>query len=151
MNFALEDYGLQLTSTHSRLGDFNKVQNTYIQIFQMLGALALLLGSAGLGVVVLRNVLERRGELALLQAVGFRKRSLHWLVFNEHGWFLFMGIGFGLGCSFLATQPALMANSNPFDFSNGTLAGIFISGLFWTWLATAIALRGKLLPALRSE
>jgi ABC-type antimicrobial peptide transport system permease subunit len=36
----------------------------------------LLLGSAGLGVVVLRNVLERRGELGLLSAVGFRRREL---------------------------------------------------------------------------
>ena len=33
------------------------------------GGLGLLLGSVGLGVVVLRNVLERRGELALLLAV----------------------------------------------------------------------------------
>ena len=45
-------------------------------IFQLLGGLGLLLGSVGLGVVVLRNVLERRGELAILRAVGFRRRSL---------------------------------------------------------------------------
>jgi hypothetical protein len=32
-----------------------------------------------------------------------------------------------------------------------TVGGILFSGLFWTWLATAIALRGKLLPALRHE
>jgi|TARA_B100001971_G_scaffold31610_1_gene26064 hypothetical protein len=29
------------------------------------------------------------------------------------------------------------------------IGGILISGLFWTWLATLIALRGKLMPALR--
>jgi len=44
------------------------VQNTYLNTFQVLGALGLLLGSAGLGVVVLRNVLERRAELAAMLA-----------------------------------------------------------------------------------
>ena len=45
-----------------RLAQFNAVQNTYLNTFQVLGGLGLLLGSAGLGVVVLRNVLERRNE-----------------------------------------------------------------------------------------
>ena len=31
------------------------------------------------------------------------------------------------------------------------LAGVLISGMIWTWLAATVALRGKLLPALRSE
>ena len=61
---ALQDRGLELTPAADRLNAFNAVQNTYLDTFQMLGALGLLLGSAGLGVVVLRNVLERRGELA---------------------------------------------------------------------------------------
>ena len=39
-------------------------------------ALGLVLGTIGLGAVLLRNVLERRGEIALLRAVGFRKQTL---------------------------------------------------------------------------
>ena len=78
------------------------MQNTYLDIFQALGGLALLLGSVGLGVVVLRNVLERRGELALLQAVGFRKGSLHWLVLAEHGGLLVLGLIGGMVSALLA-------------------------------------------------
>ena len=66
---ALQDRGLELTPAVDRLNAFNAVQNTYLDTFQVLGGLGLLLGSAGLGVVVLRNVLERRGELAVLMAV----------------------------------------------------------------------------------
>ena len=77
---ALQDRGLELTTAAERLNAFNAVQNTYLNTFQILGGLGLLLGSAGLGVVALRNILERRGELALLRAVGFTPRALRWLV-----------------------------------------------------------------------
>src|SRR6185436_630403 len=60
---ALQDTGLELTPAAKRLDAFNAVQNTYLNTFQVLGGLGLLGGSVGLGVVVLRNVLERRSEL----------------------------------------------------------------------------------------
>ena len=47
--------------------------------------------SFGLGVILLRNVFERRSELALLLAVGFRKSSLKWLVLSEHAALLVTG------------------------------------------------------------
>ena len=91
----MQDAGLELTPAAERLNAFNAVQNTYLSTFQVLGGLGLLLGSAGLGVVVLRNVQERRGELGLLLAVGFRRRALHWLVLSEHGALLGPGLGVG--------------------------------------------------------
>ena len=153
LGFALEDYGLELTPAKDRLIEFSKVQNTYLDIFQVLGGLALLLGSVGLGVVVLRNVLERRGELALLQAVGFRKSSLHWLVLAEHGGLLALGLAGGIISALVAIWPSLTAPGQglPMGLLTWTVGGILLSGLLWTWLAAIVALRGKLLPALRSE
>jgi putative ABC transport system permease protein len=72
---SLQDVGLELTPANRRLAAYNAVQNTYLSTFQVLGGLGLLLGSAGLAVVVLRNVMERRSELALLLALGFRHRA----------------------------------------------------------------------------
>ena len=60
----------------SSLPSFLAVQNTYLSTFQSLGALGLLLGTVGLAVVQLRSVLERRGELALMRAGGFRPGRL---------------------------------------------------------------------------
>ena len=153
MSRALQDVGLELTPATQRLAAFNAVQNTYLNTFQVLGGLGLLLGSAGLGVVVLRNVLERRGELGLLQAVGFRRRSLHWLVLSEHGALLWLGLGVGMTSALAAVLPALLAPGAEIHFTalGATLAGVFASGLAWTWFATWLALRGKLLSALRNE
>jgi hypothetical protein len=150
---ALQDVGLELTPTISRLNAFNAVQNTYLDTFQILGGLGLLLGSAGLGVVVLRNVLERRGELAVLMAVGFRHRALQGLVLYEHAALLGLGLGLGLVAAVMAVLPALLAPGHnlPFMSLALTLGAVLLNGALWTWLATRYALRGNLLAALRNE
>lgn len=150
---ALRDVGLELTPAVMRLEQFNAVQNTYLNTFQILGGLGLLLGSAGLGVVVLRNVLERRGELALLQALGFRRRALQWIVLSEHGSLLLLGLLVGIVAALVAILPVLLQPGTelPVASLSLTLTGVLVSGLIWTWLATVAALRGNLLPALRNE
>ena len=113
---ALQDRGLELTPAADRLNAYNAVQNTYLNTFQMLGALGLLLGSAGLGVVVLRNVLERRGELAVLLAVGFRPRALRRLVIWEHAALQALGLLLGMLAACLAVLPVLLSPGAQISF-----------------------------------
>jgi hypothetical protein len=149
----LRDRGLELTAAAERLNAFNAVQNTFLDTFQVLGGLGLLLGSAGLGVVVLRNVLERRGELALLAAVGFTPRVLLRLVVAEHAVLQALGLSLGIVAALLALMPVLLSPSARISFVSlaATLGLVFLNGLFWTWAAARLALRGELLPALRNE
>ena len=150
---ALSDFGLELTPAARRLDAFNAVQNTYLGTFQILGGLGLLLGSVGLGVVVLRHVLERRGELALLLAVGFRGSALSRLVLSEHTALLLAGLGLGVAAALLAVLPAAFApgGQRPGLSLFLTLLAVLLNGLLWTWVATRAALRGRLLDALRNE
>ena len=150
---AMEDVGLELTPATRRLNEFNAVQNTYLGTFQILGGLGLLLGSAGLGIVVLRNVLERRGELGLLVAVGFRKRALQWMLLSEHGALLGVGLGIGLVAAVVAILPSLISPPAEIPFGSVaiTLGAVLLNGALWTWVATRIAVRGNLLAALRNE
>ncbi len=147
------DYGLALTPTTQRLAEFNAVSNTYLSIFQLLGGLGLILGSLGLGLVVLRNVLERRGEFAMLQAVGFNKAALKRMVFYEHGGLMVGGLVCGIIASLVAVSPALKSPGAqiPFFSLAFTIAAIAASGLVWIRVATAFALSGKMLEALRNE
>lgn len=149
----LEDVGGDVVLAPARLAGFNAVEETYLSIFAALGGLGLLLGSAGLGVVVLRNTLERRGELALLRAVGFTRRRLQWLVFSEHCLLLFLGLGVGVVAALAAVLPAFLSPTAevPYISLLGTLVALVISGCAWTWLATTAALRGSLIQSLRSE
>lgn len=150
---ALEDVALELTPAARRLAQFADVQNTYLSIFAALGGLGMVLGTVALGIVVLRNVLERRGELALLRAVGFARGPLRWMVLCEHWTLLGLGLACGAGSAALAVLPALASPGTavPVVPWLATLGGIAVSGLLWTYLAAAVALRGELLPALRKE
>jgi ABC-type lipoprotein release transport system permease subunit len=150
---ALRDVGLELVPAAQRLAAFNAVQNTYLSTFQVLGGLGLLLGSAGLGIVVLRNVLERRGELALLLTVGLRPRSIRWLVLSEHGVLLLAGLAVGVLSAWVAVLPAVLSPGAvlPYRSLALTLGAVLANGALWTAVATHAALGGPLLDALRNE
>jgi putative ABC transport system permease protein len=150
---AMQDVGLELTPAAQRLAQFNAVQNTYLGTFQVLGGLGLLLGSVGLGIVVLRNVLERRGELALLMAVGFRARTVRRLLLIEHGALLAVGLGIGVVAAAVAVLASVLwpSASLPYQSLAVTLVAVLANGVLWTWVAARVALRGNLLAALRNE
>jgi hypothetical protein len=149
----LRDFGLSVTPATQRLAAFSAVENTYLSIFQLLGGLGLILGSVGLGLVVLRNVLERRGELAMLQAVGFNKAALKRMVFYEHAGLLLCGLACGVAAGLVAVWPALKSTAAqaPYFSLVLTIAAIGISGVVWIRIASAFALSGQMLEALRNE
>ena len=149
----MQDVGLELTPAARRLAQFDAVQNTYLGTFQVLGGLGLLLGSIGLGIVVLRNVLERRAELAVLLAVGYRRRTVQKLLLTEHGALLALGLAIGVITAAVAVLPSVMSPGAelPYRSLGLTLAAVLVNGMLWTWAATKAALRGNLLTALRNE
>ena len=147
---ALEDFGLSVVPSGERLAAFQTVENTYLSIFAALGGLGLLLGSAGLGVIVLRNIEERRSELALLRAVGFENGRVHRLLLSENTYLLGLGLGIGALAGLLAILPSLR-HAPPLGLLALTLLCVFLSGLAWVWLASRAALRSPLLESLRND
>ena len=149
----LADYGFDVTSAPARLAAFHRVENTYLAMFQTLGALGLLLGTLGLGTVLLRNVLERRRELALLRAVGYNTRHVSLMVLVENGLLLFGGLGAGTVCALVAIAPAWIERGGQFPIMSlgGQLLGVAVAGLVSSLAATIVAVRSPLLAALRSE
>jgi ABC-type antimicrobial peptide transport system permease subunit len=129
------------------------VENTYLSTFQSLGALGLILGTIGLAAVLPRNVLERRQELALLRAVGYRQKILSGIVLYEHIVLLIWGLVSGSICAMLAVAPALYARGSSFPFlaSAMTLLLVLTAGALSSILAAIAAFGSPLLSALRSE
>ncbi|MCC6359419.1 MAG: ABC transporter permease [Phycisphaerales bacterium] len=99
------EYGLDVRATRDRLADYLGVQNTYLSTFQTLGGFGLLLGVLGLAAIMLRNVWERRGELALLRAMGYRTRTLGAIVILESAQVLALGIIAGVIPALVAVSP----------------------------------------------
>ncbi|MBW8015440.1 MAG: FtsX-like permease family protein [Planctomycetes bacterium] len=150
---SLVDFGIDVSTTAGRLGRFSEVENTYLSIFQLLGGLSLILASVGLGMVVLVNVLDRRGELAMLRAVGFTRKTLTNAIFIEHFALMSLGLICGVGAAIIAVLPALTTPGRQLGF--GILAIIIalltVFGILFIWLSAFAALRGELIDALRKE
>jgi ABC-type lipoprotein release transport system permease subunit len=149
----MSNFGMSVVQARDRMSELDAVENSYLDIFTLLGGLGMALGSVGLAAVVMRNVLERRGELAVLQAVGFAKGRIRGMVMIEHVYLLAMGVVCGLVPAAVATAPAIARGigREPMVSLGVMLAVVFAGGVLWTALATYAALRGPLLPALRGE
>lgn len=105
-------YGMNVVPPVERLLDFYAVETTYLAMFLVLGGLGLAIGSIGMGVVVLRNLLERRAEVAMLEALGFERTPLYKVLFTEYGVLLVAGLGVGIISAGISTMPALFATSS---------------------------------------
>lgn len=148
----LGDYGFDLTSASARLASYRAVENTYISTFQSLGGLGVLLGTFGLALILFRNIIERRGELATLRAFGFRRQLLSRMLFLESCFLLVVGMLIGIVAGLVAilgSQGHLP--SFPWVSLTITLLFIFGFGIIANAIAVAVALRSPLLSTLKSD
>jgi ABC-type lipoprotein release transport system permease subunit len=149
----LAESGMRVEYTVDRLKSYHRVENTYLSTFQSLGALGLVLGTVGLLAVLLRNVLERRSELAMLRAMGYRQVVLSAMMVAEHVLLLFGGLACGTVSALVAIAPALATRGGTVPLAIVVLLLVAVSavGLLASLAGGLAVLRAPLVPALRSE
>ncbi len=148
------DLGADAASTTERLAEFHRVENTYLSTFQTLGGLGLLVGTIGLAAVVMRNVLERRRELALLGAVGYRRAHIFAIVLAENALLVGWGLVIGIACALIAIAPAVLERGGRLPTATGgglLIVAVAAAGLLSSIVATRVALNAPLVGALRAE
>ena len=150
---ALQPYGIDTERVSRRLADFLAVQNTYLSTFQMLGGLGLLVGTFGLAAVMMRNVIERRAEIALLRSLGFRAMRIVWLVLAENTMLLFWGIITGACAALVAMSPHLLSTGAdvPWIELAITLGAVLIIGTLAAVFPIYASLRIPIREVLTSE
>ena len=149
----LSDYGFDVTSTAEKLANFQAVENTYLAVFQTLGGLGLLFGTLGLAIVLFRNSIERKGELATLRSFGFRRSKLSSILLAENGFLILLGILIGTAAAVFSVLPHLTGGAAEVPWLSllFTLLAVFVVGLIASLAAVSAVLRIPLLPALKAE
>lgn len=146
----LVDYGLDVQTTAERIASFRAVENTYMGAFQTLGGLGLILGTFGLAAVLLRNILERQGEIGLLRAIGFSRLQLTWMLVGENVFLLIKGMAIGLVSGLVAVLPQQVPVWQSLLGIAGTLGWVLVAGIASATLASLWGLRRPLLSQLRA-
>ncbi len=150
---AFRNEGIELTNAADRLAMFNQVENTYLSIFLLLGGLAMVLGTIGLGISLARNILDRGREIGILRAMGFRKSSVLHLISYEHMVLLLIGTLTGSITAFIATLPSILSEFVQASWQTAAVIVLLIllNGFIWIFLITRNYLKKNLLATLRVE
>jgi hypothetical protein len=149
----LSQHGIEFKSSLKRLAELQKVENTYLSIFQGLGGLGMLIGTCGLGLVVVRNLVERGQEFALFEAIGYRLNHIRKNVFLEHAWLAFWGIALGSISAVLGITPALFGGvlGTPSISFLWFFMALGLLAFFWVGVGVCLTLRRSQLHLLKNE
>jgi putative ABC transport system permease protein len=148
----LRSYGMRVEKSADRVALYQAVVGAYLSTFQLLGAFGLILAVLGLSVVILRNVAERAGELALLRAVGFRFGDLAVTVVAETLFVLAAGLLIGVGAALASVLPNLaLGGSIPWERLGILLAVTSAVGVLVAVGVTLPVARMPIIPALRKD
>jgi ABC-type antimicrobial peptide transport system permease subunit len=147
------DYGMEISYAPERLASFYAVQNTYLNVFILLGGIGLIIGTLGIGILIFRSVLERRQELGILRAVGFTRSRIIKILLTENTLLLFAGIVAGSLSAVISTLPSFLASGTgiPVNLILSLLLLLMIFGSAVVFLSVVFSTKRNLVETLKSE
>ena len=148
----LRDYGAHFEPAADRLASFFVVTNTYLRVFTILSGIGMILGVAGLGLILLRNFNQRKRDFGLMIAEGYSIRIIRRVVLREHILVLFAGIVTGAVSAIVATRPSLMSDTAlPWKTITVMIMLVIITGLTALILSTRAISKENLITRIRKE
>ena len=120
---------------------------------QALGGLGLLLGTVGVGMLIARSVIERRSELSIMTALGFRRTNLTKMLISEHLLLVGFGILSGIMASIIAIFPNITDKGAQFPIDSFFVIVLLISigSITFCIISARLSLNGNLIQGIRSE
>ncbi|RKE04954.1 ABC transporter permease [Marinifilum flexuosum] len=149
----LQDFGVRGSKSSERMAAFYSVENTYLSMFMILGGLGVIIGTIGLGIVLLRNVWERKKELAVLRAIGYTESNIFKLLFSENLFLLVLGLLGGILSALIGVLPSLFTNAfqMPYLYVLLLILAITISGLAWIYIPLKVIRRQNIIESLQND
>ena len=146
-------YGAEITSAADRLLSFDTIENTYLNIFLMLGSLGLLIGTIGLGILIFRITLEQIPEYALLLSIGFQKAAIFRMLLIEKLALIAAAVFAGILPAAISALPILISSqpTSLWIWLPSIALVVLISGIICSFIAIKLALKQDLTVSLRSE
>jgi putative ABC transport system permease protein len=127
---ALVTTGAQAVSIKDQLEEDQATFNSFFYLIQGFMGMGLLVGTAAVGVIAFRSVVERRQQIGMLRAIGYTRGTVALSFILESSFIALLGIATGVGLAVLLSFNLLHSD----DFSNIDM-GFIIP--WWQILLTA--------------
>jgi ABC-type antimicrobial peptide transport system permease subunit len=149
----MRNYGPEISRATDRLLSFYTVENTYLNIFLMLGALGLLIGTLGLGILIFRITFEQIPEYALLLSLGFSKTAISRMIMREKLFLMTFSVFLGIIPAVMSGLPTLLSSlyAGLWIWLPAISILVILSGTIFSLVAIRMAFKQNLVQALRNE
>ncbi|MDA1127929.1 MAG: FtsX-like permease family protein [Chloroflexi bacterium] len=94
---SFRENGMETDVLSDLVDDIASANRAFNYLFTSFMGLGLLVGIASLGVVSLRAVVERRQQIGVLRAIGYRRRMVQLSFLTESSFVVIMGVAIGVG------------------------------------------------------
>jgi putative ABC transport system permease protein len=109
---AFLDHGMETAVIETQIAAMQGMMNSMFGLLQGFMGLGLVVGSASIGIVSTRAVVERRQQIGVLRAIGYRPWMIQWSFILEASLVALLGILIGIGLGLILA----------YNFFNGELA-----------------------------
>ena len=141
LNGAFLEYGLDASSFRQDVAEGLSTQQQFLRLMQGYLSLGLVVSVAGIGVVMVRAVRERRREVGVLRSLGFETKQVRRAFVAESSFVALEGIALGTGLSLISTWRLMTSGAFgdglEFAVPFGQLAVIITLAFVATLAATA--------------
>ena len=120
MEKALLSQGVQADSLRELIDDAQQVQQGFLWLIQGFMALGLLVGIAAVGVIAFRAVVERRQQIGVMRAIGYRRGQVALSFVLESSLLAIVGVVSGVVLGLALTQRLLFGDAFDFGFKPDT-------------------------------
>jgi putative ABC transport system permease protein len=130
---AFAENGMVAVAVREQIQEALNVMNPMFQLMQAFMGLGLVVGSASIGIVSTRAVVERRQQIGVLRAIGYKSWMIQWSFLLEASFIALLGILVGIGLGLILAYNFFNSEmsagpGNPFSF-----------GIPWTTLGIVAA------------
>jgi putative ABC transport system permease protein len=143
--------GMQAESIDKVMRDATAAARTFNRIILGFMALGLVVGVAALGVISARAIVERRQQIGVLRAIGFRRAMVEAALLLESSFVALTAIVVGSGLGLLLAENIIRDSQSQPSWDNLTLVVPWASLAVIFVAVYAVALLATLAPALRAS
>ena len=137
---ALAEFGLMAIVVRDTVEEVMSMSSSIMQLMEVFLGIGLVVGIAGLGIITIRNISERRQEIGVMRAIGYQKRMILNTFLIETSFVsilgIVMGIILGLLTSYRLFEWAGFSEYSQFVVPWGEVALVFAVAFVITILST---------------
>jgi putative ABC transport system permease protein len=101
---ALAEYGLMTIVVKDIIEEAMSVSASVMQLMELFLGVGLVVGIAGLGIITIRNIAERKQEIGVMRAIGFQRRMILETFLIETSFVSLLGIAMGVVLGLLISK-----------------------------------------------